>query len=93
MKGSLGDKQRFQHILDSILKIERFIEGAQETDYLNNDMMQPAVERQLEIIGEASAQVSEELKESLNEIEGFKIKAFRNIIAHEYFGVSGKQVW
>jgi uncharacterized protein with HEPN domain len=51
------------------------------------------VERQFEIIGEATASISDELKQKQTNIEWYKIKAFRNVIAHEYFGISQKQVW
>lgn len=56
-------------------------------------MVQSAVERQLEIIGEAASKLSDGIKEKYNFIEWHKIKAFRNIIAHEYFGLSKIQVW
>jgi uncharacterized protein with HEPN domain len=64
-----------------------------EHAYLSNTLVQSAVERQMEIIGEAVAFVSDELKEKYADIEWHKIKAFRNVIAHEYFGISNKQVW
>ena len=93
MIGQQGDKQRLLHISDAIRKIELFTKDANEEIYFGNEMMQSAVERQLEIIGEAAAQLSDETKDKYPEIEWYKIKAFRNVIAHEYFGISSKQVW
>ena len=93
MKNPLGDKQRLLHILESIKNIFSFTKKIDEKEFLSNLLIQSAVERQLEIIGEATASVSDSLKEKHQEIEWNKIKAFRNIIAHEYFGVSKKQVW
>jgi len=46
------------------------------------------------IIGEMVDKLSEELKESSNiEIDWFKIKGFRNILAHNYFGVDAEEIW
>jgi len=93
MKNPLGDKQRLLHIRDSIENILAFTKGMDERAYISNTMAQSAVERQMEIIGEAVNSISEELKSTHTDIEWYKIKAFRNVIAHEYFGVSNKQVW
>ncbi len=93
MKNQLGDKQRLLHIRDSIQHILAFTEGFDEAAYMSNVMVQSAVERQLEIIGEAVTAITDELKVKQTNIEWHKIKAFRNVIAHEYFGISQKQVW
>ncbi len=93
MKNPLGDKQRLLHILDAMNHILSFTKGMDEKGYALNIMVQSAVERQMEIIGEAVATVSDELKEKHTDVEWYKIKAFRNVIAHEYFGISNKQVW
>ncbi len=93
MKNPTGDKQRLLHIRDSINNILAFTKEIDETDYMSNILVQSAVERQLEIVGEAVASISDELKGMHPNIEWYKIKAFRNVIAHEYFGISQKQVW
>ncbi|NTW31419.1 MAG: DUF86 domain-containing protein [Bacteroidetes bacterium] len=93
MNDTLSDEVRLKHILDSIKNIQSFTKGFDEHSFLKSQLVQSAVERQLEIIGEAASKLTEEIKEKYNYIEWFKIKAFRNIIAHEYFGVSKIQVW
>ena len=45
------------------------------------------------IIGEATIFISEETKNKFPEIDWKGIKGFRNIIVHEYFGISVKMVW
>jgi uncharacterized protein with HEPN domain len=93
MNGLQSDEVRLKHILDSIKKIKSFSKGINEISFLKNELIQSAVERQLEIIGEAASKLSDGLKEKYITIEWHKIKAFRNIIAHEYFGLSKIQVW
>lgn len=93
MKRLLNDKVRLLHIRDAIENIGNFTKNCSEEKYLSDILIQSAVERQLEIIGEASANISSEIMNLHKEIEWNKIKAFRNVIAHEYFGVSSRQVW
>jgi len=46
------------------------------------------------IIGEMVEKLSEELKDATNnEIDWLRIKDFRNILAHNYFGVDAEEVW
>jgi uncharacterized protein with HEPN domain len=52
-----------------------------------NLMFRRALERSLEIIGEASIHLTEETKNNYPNIQWRGIKGFRNIIIHEYFGV------
>ena len=45
------------------------------------------------IIGEMAARISEEFKNKNSHIDWTKIKAFRNIVAHNYFGIDAEEVW
>jgi len=45
------------------------------------------------VIGEMVSKLSEEFKENNEQIEWRKINAFRNILAHNYFGIDDKAVW
>ena len=56
-------------------------------EFIWNKLVRSAVVRQLEIIGEASGSVSEELKSQYASIPWRIIKDFRNVLAHHYFGV------
>jgi uncharacterized protein with HEPN domain len=55
--------------------------------------MRNATVRQLEIIGEATAHLSEEIRLSNKDIDWEAIVGFRNIIVHEYFGINYEIVW
>jgi uncharacterized protein with HEPN domain len=54
----LSDKVRLQHIREAIRKIENFTKSEDEISYAQNELVQSAVERQLEIIGEAANNLS-----------------------------------
>lgn len=55
--------------------------------------MQDAVLRRLEIIGEAVKNVDEDFRSRYPEIPWKKIAGLRDVLIHEYFGVSLKRVW
>lgn len=93
MKRELGDKQRLLHILEAIESIEEFIGDFTSKEFLQSKLHRSATERQLEIIGEAAAAISDDLKAKYPEVEWRPIKRFRNVIAHEYFGVSVQILW
>jgi len=45
------------------------------------------------IIGETAGKLSTVVKEQYPEIPWTKIKSFRNLVAHNYFGVDAEEVW
>lgn len=45
------------------------------------------------IIGEMVDKISDEFKSKHPGIEWIKIKGFRNIVAHDYFGIDAEEVW
>ena len=80
-------------ILDSIKRIEKYTKGLDVNDFHNNDMINDAVVRNLEIIGEAAKNFPAELRRHAPEIPWKKIIGFRNIVVHEYFAVDLSNVW
>jgi uncharacterized protein with HEPN domain len=93
MRGKLGDRVRLNHIFDAIIEVESYLVNADFDIFLNNSMMRFACIKQMEIIGEASDHISEEIKTQFSEIEWSQIKGMRNVFVHEYFGVDSKLVW
>ncbi|MBN2182728.1 MAG: DUF86 domain-containing protein [Sedimentisphaerales bacterium] len=87
------DRTYLLHILEAIEKIEKYIESVGFDEFSQNDMMIDAVVREFEIIGEASRNLSDKFQEEHSEIPWYKIKAMRNVLIHEYFGVNLKVVW
>ena len=86
------------HCLESILEaIDRIIEyttGIKSADDFNNDYRNfDATMMNFVIIGEMIDKISDDFKKKHPEIEWIKIKGFRNIVAHDYFGIDAEEVW
>jgi uncharacterized protein with HEPN domain len=86
-------KMLLEDILDAIEGIERFIAGISEEQYYKDEKTQAAVERYLEILGEAANKLPQEIYTSSPEIEWNKVIAVRNRIIHAYFDVNDKIIW
>lgn len=82
-----------KHILDAILKIELYIKDADYNNFLTNSMIQDAVIRQIEIIGEAVKNLSFDLKDKYPYIQWKDIAGMRDKLIHDYFGVDIDAVW
>jgi len=79
-------------ILDLIEKIESYTHGGRD-EFMASPMIQDAVIRNFEIIGEAVKQVSEQVKTEHPEIPWRNIAGFRDILIHRYMGVDLEAVW
>lgn len=82
-----------QDILESGAAILSYVQGITCDAFVQDRMRYSAVIREFEIIGEAVGKLSEELKGGYPEIPWQDVKDFRNLLAHEYFGVDLEIVW
>lgn len=80
-------------MLDAARSIQDFISSVSFEQYMQNRMMQLAVERQLEIIGEAARRVSDGFKNKYPEIPWGRIIGLRNVLAHEYGDIQHERLW
>jgi uncharacterized protein with HEPN domain len=88
MKHELGDKKRIEHLLEAISDLELFLKDVDFDSFKNNKEKQSAVERKLEIIGEATNHISEKIIFHPEISTPWRqIINTRNIIIHEYFRV------
>lgn len=82
-----------RHILESIAKIKRYLDGISFEEFAKDEMRIGATIREMEIIGEAASKVDRGFCESHPEIAWKKMIGMRNFLVHQYFGVSEKIVW
>ena len=88
-----SDSVYLQHILQAIENIEEYIKGFDYESFCEDRKTIAAVIREIEIIGEASNNISDEFKKKHPEIPFRDIKDMRNRLTHEYFGVNKKIIW
>lgn len=85
-----------EHILDAAARIDKYVDGLDEDDFLCDQKTQDAVIRNFEIIGEACNNVSKnhpEYAKQHSEIPWGFAYEMRNALAHGYFAVDLEIVW
>ena len=94
------DQQRLNdyitHILQAIERIYRYTEDIDEIGFLQNDMVQDAIIRNIEIIGEAARNIERHYSDFAQkhaEIPWEDIYLMRNRVSHGYFSVDLAVVW
>ena len=84
---------RINDILDAVSAVETYAAGMTFKDFAADRKTVDAVVRNLIIIGEAATHIPEEICQSHREIPWPDMRAMRNFVVHEYFGVSDKILW
>jgi len=82
-----------QHILEAIIKIEKYLENVDFKQFKDNEMMTDAVVRKLEIIGEATNKLTIDFRNQYPDMPWGDIVGMRNRLIHDYFGVDIDLVW
>lgn len=82
-----------KHILESIEIIEKHVKGINKEKFSKNLMIQDAIIRRVEIIGEAAKNLSAEFKKKHKTVEWREIMGMRDKLIHDYFGVNIGVVW
>jgi uncharacterized protein with HEPN domain len=70
-----------------------FAKGHDLEDFLENRQLRYAIERALEIIGEATSNLSDEIKARDPTLPWHEMRGLRNIVAHAYHRVDPARVW
>lgn len=80
------------HIMECIQKIERFTEGGKGR-FLQDELIQDAVLRNFEIIGEAAKRLDDVYRDNHPEIPWRAIAGLRDVLIHQYEEVDITKVW
>ena len=89
-------KDYLLHMLEAADRVLAYTSGVTEEQFVANQMLQDAVVRNIEIIGEASnnlLEVGPEFAAKYPSIPFARIYGMRNRVAHGYFAVSTAMIW
>lgn len=86
------DRVYLINILECIGRIESYTKSGKE-EFFNSNLIQDAVIRNLEIIGEATKNITSTLRNNHTDIPWKQMAGLRDILIHDYMGVDLKTVW
>jgi len=87
------DILKVKDVLQAVDLIQSFVANKNLPGFNKSNLIQSAVIRQFEIIGEAGSKISIGTQTTFPDIPWRSIKAFRNLLIHEYFKVDVAEVW
>ena len=90
---SRSDLEFINDILHAIEKILEYIGDREFESFMNDPMLQDAVIRNIEVIGEATKNISNKFKSEHSDIQWKDIAKTRDKVSHQYFGVDYEIVW
>lgn len=88
-----ADVMHLWEMLDAAHRVVRYVQGFDEAMYRADDKTQAAVERRVEIIGEAARNVTKPTRDALPGVAWTAIVGTRHILAHEYGEIDPAQMW
>ena len=87
------DRIRIGHIVDAILEVQEFVKGKTRASLDHERMLVLSLVKEIEIIGEAAAKISEETRLQHRSIPWDDIVGMRNHLVHGYYDVDLDVVW
>lgn len=93
MNKAMREQDYLAHVSEAVQRIQRYLTGKNEQDFLSDSLLQDGVIRNLEIIGEAVSKLSPDLREQYRHVPWGEIAGMRNRLIHGYFAVNLGIVW
>ena len=88
-----GDLELLCDIKEAIERIVGYLSGIEYEQFLKDAKTQDAIVRNMEVIGEASKNISDELKKQRPQSPWKKLAGIRDRLIHHYFGVNFDIIW
>lgn len=82
-----------EDMLEACRRISGYVSGVTFEAFAADQMRRDAVERNLEILGEAAKKVPAEIRRLLPDVDWREACAFRDVLAHAYFGLDLRIIW
>ena len=86
------DAVYLQHILECIARIEEYTKAG-HAEFTASTLIQDGVVRNLQTLGQSVLKLSESFKSAHPEVDWKSIIGLRNVLVHDYLGVSVTRVW
>jgi uncharacterized protein with HEPN domain len=87
-----SDRERLLDIMEAIEQIEKYA-GRGRAAVEQDELLQTWFVHHVQVIGEAAAKLSDELRAKHPDVPWAEIIAMRNVLVHEYFGVDVEEIW
>ena len=89
----LRDSDYLEHIANRIARIERATSGVDSAGFRGNEDLQAAIERYIEIIGEAAGKLSQHTRDLAPDVPWSQVIGARNVIVHGYAEIEPDRIW
>lgn len=87
------DRVYIKHILECIEKINQYAGGDQQR-FISDDLVQDGVLRRLQTMAESTQRLSDDLKQTVPDVDWRALSGFRNVLVHDYLnGIDLNRIW
>jgi uncharacterized protein with HEPN domain len=86
------DRLYLIHIQEAIARIEEYTREGEDV-FLEDHKTQDAVLRNLHTLAESAQRISNDLKSRHPQVDWRILSAFRNVVVHDYLGISLDRIW
>lgn len=87
------DSDYLEHIANRIARIERATSGVDSAGFRANEDLQAAIERYIEVIGEAAGKLSQDTRDLAPDVPWSQVIGARNVIIHGYAEIEPDRIW